>query len=46
MFRAWDDGNGELYSFCAKGSPEAIIDLCYLEQSRADHILKQLEIMV
>ncbi len=45
MSRAWDDGNGELYSFYAKGSPEAIIDLCHLEQSKADHILKQLETM-
>jgi len=45
MSRAWDDGNGELYSFYAKGSPEAIIDLCHLEQSKANHILKQLEVM-
>ena len=45
MSRVWDDGGKQLYSVYAKGSTEAIIDLCHLTGAEADLIADKLDIM-
>lgn len=45
MSRAWDASGREEYSFYSKGSPEAIFDLCHLDDGETASLTAQVEKM-
>ena len=45
LSRVWKSTRMEQYIIAAKGSPEAIIDLCHLGQAETQELLKQVSIM-
>ena len=45
MSNAWVSPDGEDYIIASKGAPEAIMDLCHLDQSRIAELSKQVQLM-
>ncbi|MBN1901228.1 cation-translocating P-type ATPase [Candidatus Sumerlaeota bacterium] len=45
LSRVWKSMDGSDYIIAAKGSPEAIADLCHLDREQADKLSRHIEIM-